>query len=148
MNEISQIKSVIEETKALLGGVRQSLVKVMQNLHLIKEDGGWRSEASSWGEFCEENLGISQSMASKLLTAHSAWILRAGVAPEKLEGIDYEKLYLAAPLLNGENTEEVLAHAQSLSRSQLKQTNNEKAPHEPTYEELCTICYVSKANHN
>lgn len=147
MNEIS-ILGVIEETKALLGGVRQSLVKVMQNLHVIKESGEWRNEASTWGEFCEEGLNISQSMASKLLTAHSAWILRAGVSPDKLEGIDYEKLYLAAPLLEGGNAEEVLAQARTLTRSELKQNNNEKAPHEGQFAELCTVCYVSRQNHN
>lgn len=148
MNTDLSIPTLIAETKHLLGGVRQSLVKVMQNLHIIRESGEWREEASSWSEFCEDSLGISQSMASKLLTAHSAWVLRAGVAPEKLEGIDYEKLYLAAPLLTGNNTEEVLAQAKTLTRSELKQTNNEKAPHEGTFEELCTTCYVSRANHN
>lgn len=137
MNELS-IPSLIEETKSLLGSVRQSLVKVAANLHFLRETG----EQEKFGEWAEEEFGLSRSMTSKLLTIYSAWILRAGLSQEQIEGIDYEKLYGYVPLLEGKTKEQALAEVQSWSRGDIKAEKNEKAPcFHPIVQPICTECW-------
>lgn len=134
------------DTKDSFRDVREKIVHAMQNLFKVHESKIWESVASSWGEYVESELGISQGFASKLLSVNRHYLIEAGLYPEKLEGIDYEKLYLAAKTEG--SVEEQLARAKTLTRAELKQEKNEKDPHTPNFVELCTECYVSKANHN
>lgn len=131
---------VIEKTKELLGGVRHSLVEVMCNLHALKERGGWEAHASSWGEFCESELNISQSFASKLITVANHYLIEGGFSPDKIEGIDYECLYLAAKT---EGTpEEQVAKARTLTRRELKEERNDDEPHEHEPISICKHCSI------
>lgn len=137
MNELS-IPTLIEETKALLGSVRQSLVKVAANLHFLRST----NEHEKFGEWAEEEFGLSRSMTSKLLTIHSAWIERAGLTQEQIEGIDYEKLYGYVPLLEGKTPDQALAEVNSWSRADIKAEKNEKAPcFHPNIQRCCTECW-------
>ncbi len=132
--------NLIEETRAIFAGVRAGLVKAMQNLHAIKESGEWTTVASTWGEFLEDQLKISQGFGSKLLTVHNHYLLEANISPEKLEGVDYECLYLAAKTEG--SPEEQIEKARSLSRRELREERNEKEPHEHLPIKICKVCSI------
>lgn len=129
---------LLETTKEAFANVRSSMVVAMQKLHQVREQGLWTQVASNWGEYVEAELGISQSFASKLLTVNKHYILEGGISPEKLAGIDYEKLYLARELTG--TIEENVEKARTLSRLDLKQDKNDDTPHEHQIIQICKIC--------
>ncbi len=137
MTELS-IPSVVEETKRLLGTVREALIFVARNLHFLRSNG----EHEKFGQYVEEEFGIPQSMTSKLLRDYEAWHLKAGIPLEKLAGIDYEKLYGYIPLLEGKDPELAFAEVQSWSRKDIKDEKQEKAPcFHPSIQRCCTECW-------
>lgn len=143
INKIVSLSTIIDETKDLLSEVRGSLIKVAQNLYLIKEK---YEDEKAWGSFCEEELGISQSFASKLLTVNRVYLVEGGLSPEAIENIDYERLYLAR---NIEGSAELKAEtARTLSRSEIKRNLNDEKPHNGEFGSYCNICWVSEENHN
>lgn len=109
---------LIDQTKKLLTAVRGSLIRVAQNLYRIKEE---KAYGEKFGAFCESELGISEGFASKLLSVHKTYILEGGLPPERLEGLDYEKAYLASKLEG--TVEERLAKAETLTRAELREEN-------------------------
>lgn len=132
-------QTVIEDTRGLLGNVRQSLVKVAANLHFLRA----QNEHEKFGEWAEEEFGLSRSMTSKLLTIYSAWVIRAGIPQEQIEGQDYEKLYGYVPLLEGKEPEQALAEVKSWSRADIKAEKNEKTPcFHPLVQNVCTECWT------
>lgn len=138
MSELS-IPSVVEETRALLGNVRQSLVKVAANLYFLRETG----QHDNFGAYAEEEFGLSRSMTSKLLTIHQAWVIRAGIPQEAIEGQDYEKLYGYVPLLEGKDPEQALAEVKSWSRADIKAEKQEKKPcFHPLIQRCCVECWT------
>lgn len=140
MNELT-VDGLVQQTKDLLGAVRGSLIKVAQNLYQIKES---YTDDKAWGSFVEEELGISQSFASKLLTINRVYLLEGGLPSERIEGVDYEKLY-AATKLDG-SVEEKVAKASTLSRSELKQVKNQEKPHKGQFGSYCSVCWLSEEN--
>lgn len=140
--------NLLDNTIAIFEAVRASMVQAMVNLHEIKENELWRERFTSFGEFVEspEGLGISQGFASKLLTVHKTYLLEGGIAPEKLEGVDYERLYLARNIEG--DAELKLESAKTLNRAEIKQNVSEAQPHEAEWVEYCKVCNVSRANHN
>lgn len=137
MNELS-IPTVEQETKQLLGAVRQSLVKVAANLYFLRENGTY----DKFGQYAEETFGLSQSMTSKLLTIYQAWVVRAGIPQEQIEGQDYEKLYGYVPLLEGKDPATALAEVTSWSRADIKAEKQEKTPcAHPNIQRCCTECW-------
>lgn len=138
--------TLLEQTKKAFADVRSSVIVAMQKLYQVKEEGAWESVASSWGEYVESELGISQGFSSKLLSVNKHYLLEANISPEKIENIDYECLYLAAKT---EGTpEEQIEKARTLTRLELKQTKNDEAPHTPDFVEYCKTCHVTRVNHN
>lgn len=138
MNEIS-IPSLIAETKSLLGNVRQSLVKVAANLYFLRE----QNELQNFGQWAEEEFGLSRSMTSKLLTIHSAWVIGANIPQSQIENIDYEKLYGYVPLLGDKTEEQALAEVRSWSRADIKAEKSEKTPcFHPLIQRMCTECWT------
>lgn len=127
MNDLS-IPDVVEETRNLIGEFRRSLVKVMTNLHILRENKEVWAFHETFPRYAEEELGLSQSMCSKLLKAHDGWVLKAGVAPHLLEGIDYEKLYGYVPLLEGKDPTLALEEVKSWTRADIRAEKEEKAP--------------------
>jgi hypothetical protein len=120
--------------------MRQGAVKAMQLLYETKESGAWEERADTWGEFCEQDLGISQSYASKLLTTYTHYVIDGGVKPEVLTGTDYERLYLARTLPG--TPEEQATMAKTLSRREIKETKNETNVHDHIPVTICKICSV------
>lgn len=137
----------LDEVIGLFRSFKSGVITMMQKLHQVKESGVWQERFSSWGEFVEapEGLGISQGFASKLLSVNRHYLLEANLSPEKLQGVDYESLYLAAKT---EGTpEEQVEKARLLTRTELKQTKAEQTPHEPAYDTYCSHCWLSQSNH-
>lgn len=130
-------REIIEETKLLLGAVRGSLIRVAMNLAQLR---GSFAAKGEWGSFCEGELGISESFASKLLRVHNTFLAEGKLEPARLEGIDYEKLYLASGLEG--TVEEKLAKAETLSRRELKEEKNEEVPHEHEPIQICRVCSI------
>lgn len=127
MNELT-IQDVVSETRELVGGVRRNLVKVMVNLNFLRSKEEVWATHKTFPQYCEEELGLSQPMTSKLLKAHDGWVLKAGVAPEKIEGIDYEKLAGYVPLLEGKDPELALEEVKVWTREDIRAEKKEKVP--------------------
>ncbi len=138
---------LLQETKEAFANVRGSVVVAMQRLYKVHESNAWEGVCSSWSEYVESELGISQSFASKLLSVNQHYLVEGGYSPENIAGIDYEKLNMARTLPG--TVEEQVAMARTLSRKELKETKNdaEVTPH--AFEEVCycKVCGLSKANH-
>lgn len=128
---------LIEQTKQLLNAVRGSTIKIGENLFNIKSQ---LPKEENWGSFLQETFDISESFASKLMTIHRVLVLEGGVSQDKLEGIDHEKLYLAARL---EGTpEENIEKARTLTRRELKEEKNDDSPHEHEAITICKHCSI------
>lgn len=106
-------------TKKAFESVRSSVVVAMQYLYTVREEGAWKEVASSFSEYVESELGISQGFASKLLAVNQHYLIEGGLSPENIAETDYECLYLAAKT---EGTpEEQVAKARTLTRRELKE---------------------------
>lgn len=130
--------TLLEQTREAFANVRSSVVVAMQKLAIVKEQAAWIDVADTWGQYVESELGISQGFASKLLSVNQHYLVEGGVSPEKLEGIDYEKLN-AARLLPG-TLDEQLAKARTLTRRELKEERNDEQPHEHLPITICKTC--------
>lgn len=118
MNELTISPELVQQTKDLLNAVRGSSIKIGENLHNLKTQ---LPEDTNWADFIRDQFDISESFASKLMTVHRVLVLEGGLSQEKLEGIDQEKLYLAAKLEG--TAEEKIAKAKTLTRRELKESN-------------------------
>lgn len=137
MNEITLVEELVENTRALLNAVRGSSIKIGQNLYEIKQS---LPKDQDWGDFLRDQFDISEGFASKLMTIHRVFVLEGGVSQEQLEGIDGEKLYIAAKLEG--SPEEKIAKARVLTRRELKDEKNEEAPHEHIPVSICKVCSI------
>jgi hypothetical protein len=139
--------TILEEAKEKFGKFRESVVDAMAVLYDVHVGGAWKEVADTWGQYVESELQISQGFASKLLTTYTHYCITNDFAPEKLIGVDYERLYLATKLTG--SPDEQLAKAKTLTRLELRQEKNdeEPVPHLPEYFEICRVCNVSKPNH-
>lgn len=127
----------VEQTRQLLNAVRGSSVRIGQNLYEIKQD---LPKEQDWGDFLRDQFDISEGFASKLMTIHRVFVLEGGMSQEAIEGIDGEKLYLAASLEG--SAEEKLAKARTLTRREIKDEKNDEAPHPHEWIEICKKCSI------
>jgi hypothetical protein len=134
--------NLLDNTIALFKSFRSSMVTAMINLREIKETEQWRERFTSWGEFVEspDGLGISQGFASKLITTANHYLIQGGISPEKLEGIDYERLYMARALPG--SVEEQVEKARVLTRRELKEEKNEEEEHQHEPIQICKTCHI------
>lgn len=132
--------NLLQETKEIFNTLRSGVVVAMQKLHQVKEEGIWMQVAGSWGEYVESELGISQGFSSKLLSVNEHYLITNDISPEKLSGIDYEKLYMAR-LLPG-NVDEQLEKARTLTRRELREEKNDEEPHEHESISICKHCNI------
>jgi hypothetical protein len=130
----------LEKTKKLFENVRSSIVQAMQALHKVKESEQWKEVAPTFGEYVEQELGISQGFASKLLGNNQTYLLEGQVSPEKLAGIDYEKLYMARNLPG--SLEERIEKARLLSRRELREEKNDEVEHAHEAISICKTCHI------
>lgn len=132
--------NLLEQTKQAFQNVRGSFVEAMIKLYQVKESGQWQSVASSWSEYVESELQISQSVASKLLAVHRHYLIEGGVSHAKLASVDVEKLYMASRLEG--SVDEQLAKAQTLPRRDLRLELNDEEDEPHTHEPICRICQI------
>jgi len=132
--------TLIQEVKDAFANVRSSVEYAMQKLYAIKESGEWADVSDNWGQFVEAELGISQSFSSKLLSVNQHYLIEGGFSPEKIEGIDYECLYLAAKTEGTQ--EEQVARARTLTRRELKESRNDEDPHDHIPVSICKTCSI------
>ena len=66
-------------------------------------------------------IGLSRSYAFKLIRCYEVWVEKYNIKVEELQDIDVEKLYIATTLIKGEDYEERLEQARTLSRSDLRE---------------------------
>lgn len=130
-----QLTEIVSLTQGLLTSARKNLIRVAQNLKVIKDH---LTPGESFGDFVEEYFGISQSMASKLLTVNRVYLLEGGVAPEEIQDIDFEKLYLARKTEG--TVEEKIHKARVQPRAHLREQEQEDVPHEFQLVEICGVC--------
>ncbi len=133
---MTQMMTALESCKYLFTQAKERIAEAMPLLHQIFKDGLWQKEYQSFGEFVDE-LGISRSYASKLITVWEHYAVQGGVS--QLNEVDPERLYLALSLPG--NAEERLEKARLLSRTELK---SERAMKENGEEHECQrVCYCS-----
>lgn len=65
-------------------------------------------------------IGLSRSYAFKLIKCYEIWVEKYNIPVANLQEIDVEKLYIATTLIKGEDYEERLEQARTLSRSDLR----------------------------
>lgn len=135
--EIMVMQEKIEQTKALLGLVRGSSVRVGQLLYEIKQQ---LDKDVDWGDFLRDEFDIGESFASKLMKIHQVLVLEGGVSQEDIEGIDGEKLYLVAGLEG--SAQEKVSMARTLTRREIKEHRNDQKPHEHIPVSICKVCSI------
>lgn len=119
---------------------RTKLLEAAAMLHLIKENGSWEGQFSSYSEFVEGGCGLSLGQASKLLQVYEFYVIREGISATELEKVDPERLYLALKLPQG-TARARLSSALTLSRQELRQEVADKDTehqHEPIT--ICAKC--------
>lgn len=131
--------NLLLKTKEAFAGVRSSIVEAMECLYQVKEQSAWESVADTFGEYVEQELGISQSFASKLLTVNRIYVIEGGVSQDKLKNIDYECLYLAGKTEG--TVHEKIEKARLLTRQELKLERNDAEATSHTHVPI-TICKV------
>lgn len=136
MNELS-IPSLINETRELWNTGRKVMIQVAYNLSKIRESDAWQSH-KTFPQFAEDEMGISQSQTSKLLTIADYYLEK--FSPEQIGPVDYESLYKAARLPG--TVEENLAKAKTLKRSELRAEQEELAPCEHDIKPCCVNCWA------
>lgn len=131
MNELSipQELSVLDKSIYLARHINTAVEVLRPLVYQVYQQELWREKFSSFGEYVEspEGLNKSQGYASKLRSVEEHYIVKGNLAPEKLEGIDYECLYLAERLPG--TVEEQLSMARTLTRREIKETLNEAEAH-------------------
>lgn len=144
MNTLSTNEQLIVETKALWNQGKKVMIQVAWNLLKIRESGEWEKYGhKTFQQFCQEELDISQSQASKLIQVADYYLDK--YTPEQIGACDYERLYASTKLPG--TPEENLSKALTWSRDDFKKEKAELTPHE--FEEVCycKVCGLSKANH-
>jgi len=137
--------TILDETKKAFANYRESTIEAAACLYDVHTGEAWKEVAETWGTYVEQELGVSQSFASKLLTVYRHFCIEGNIPKKQLNGLDYEKAYLSAKLTG--TVEEQLAKARSLTRGELKLEKNDEKPHTGQFGEYCNICWVSKQNH-
>lgn len=132
--------NLLQETKEIFSTLRSGIVVAMQKLYEVNRSEAWKEVSENWGDYVEGELGISHGFASKLLTTNRVYLVEGGLAPEKLEGIDYEKLYMARELPG--SLEEKLEKARTLTRRELKEEKLDEEPHEHQPISICKVCQL------
>lgn len=132
--------TILEETKKAFANYRAGTIEAAACLFDVRAGNAWETVASSWGEYVEQELQISQSFASKLLSAYTHFCIEGNIPRAEIADIDHERLYLARKL--GGSVEEQIAKARTLSRHELKLELNDDKPHDHDWIEFCSVCHI------
>ena len=133
--------NLLEKTEQLFHSARVSLIEAASCLYKCIETDAWKDKFDTQGEFVE-SLGLSQSGASKMLTAYKHFVIEGAVSHAKLASVDLEKLYLATSLTGTPSQQ--LVKAETLSRSEIRsqrifEDTGSEHDHDPIT--ICKICH-------
>ncbi len=112
--------SILDNAAVCFRSARSSLMEGAKFLHEIAKDELWRGSYSSFAEYLELECQISQGFASKLIKVYQSYVVEGGLSLRKLEGVDYERLYMAIPLKMP--ADDRVEQAMQLSRSDLRES--------------------------
>lgn len=138
LTTLTENQALLQEAKQAFTMMKGCTHLAMQKLFKIKEENVWTEVSPTWGVYVEQELGISQSFASRLLTVHRIFLTEGGLQPQQLQGIDTDKLYLAKDLEG--TAEEKVAKAKTLTRLELKQSKGVDDPNHAHVPKTITIC--------
>jgi len=144
-------QDLITETKGLVSFGRKIALKVAENVWRIREAlYPAKEQHKEFVQFCESEFGIKSSAVSKYEGIGDGFYAHGLTAESfKIDGDyrDYEVVYAASKLPLG--TEEKLAHALTLKRSDIQKTRQALAPHTPDYKRVCVVdgCWTPEETH-
>lgn len=118
--------------------LRKNLYEGAQLLYHIKTEELWRGKYESFAEYLEQEVRVSESAISKLLSVYKHYCIEGGVSLRKLEVVDMEKAYLALRL--PAPVDKQLASAQTLSRGELRREIQDPND-ECTHQNCGTVCF-------
>lgn len=140
-------------TRAERGSMKLKQIACM-TLVLMEADEDYKTLGfDSLNKYAEDSAQVNKGTASKMLDAGRV-LLATGFLPEtpqeQLPDTSYARIYTAGLALPDAGEDEILAHALTLTESQLITKRHAKAAgeHEPSFMEICTVCKVSKAEHD
>lgn len=136
--------NLLETAATCFKQAQKNLIQGAALLYRINSEKIWESNYSSFGEYVEQECGISTSMASKLLKAYSYYAIESNIPQQELENVDYEKLYLTTALKDL-TPEEKLVRAKSWSRSEIKAELSQKDGIDCAHPNKITICATCHA---
>lgn len=130
--------SILKQATECFNNVRKNIYEGAELLYKIKRDELWKGVYTSFSEYLEEEVKVSDSTASKLCAIYSRYIAEGGLPLKQLQGVDHERAYMALRL-EGSPAKQ-LASASSLSRSELRKEIRD--PHDDCEHKNCgTICF-------
>lgn len=137
-------ETLIAETRELWNAGKKVMIQVAYNLLKIRDSEEWEKyEHKTFQQFCQNELDISQSQASKLIQVADYYLDK--YTPEQIGACDYERLYASTKLPG--TPEENLSKALTWSRDDFKKEKAELTPHDFKEVCYCSICGLSKENH-
>lgn len=110
----------IKETIILRNDIEGSFLELGKRLFHIHNEKMWRGQYESYEEFLEE-IKLKPSVASRLETVYTVYIVEHKVPMQKLVSVGYSNLYTAIPLLGSGSAVDVVERAGSLTRKDLEQ---------------------------
>lgn len=136
--------NLLTKCKEIFNDARQSIFNGIVLLHTISTEKLWEGSYSSFGEFCEQELQLHPTQASRYLKAYEHYVIQGKVEFSQLKSVNPERLYLAASL-NG-SPEEQLVRAQNWTVEEIRLELREQkvGKHEHDWYELhlrqCKTC--------
>lgn len=133
--------TILEQCKEVFQDARRSVFEGIALLHQISEEKSWEGSYSSFGEYCEQELQLHPTAASRYLTSYKHFVIEGKQDFSTLKGIDPERLYLAAKL--SMPVDQQLVRASSWGRRELR---DELASHDghdcehPSTIKICAVC--------
>ena len=112
-------ESYLKETISLRHNIEGAFLELGERLNNIRSKAIWRGKYESYEEFLED-IKITPTIASRLVTVYTVYVLEHKVPIKKLSAVGYSLLYTAIPLLKEGNALEVVAKASELSRRDLE----------------------------
>lgn len=139
MTDLTKANELLDRAAQLSTVSEQSFFALCVVLCEIESTGAFKEAGyESYAEYVSGELRRSKSTASKLLKV-GKWIQTSGFSPETLD-TSYPRLYASINALPEAEPAEVLAHAVTLSESEIITTRKSKeaGPHEHRW--ACTKC--------
>ncbi len=130
--------NILDRAISFFETARQNLLAGAADLWKIKKEELWKGNYDSFSDFLRD-VKVSDGTASKLIAVVEHFCVQGGFSHAKIEGTDYEKLYMAIRYPG--DTEKQLAAAQTLSRSELRHeilNENDDCEHEAI--QICRKC--------